>query len=226
MLDAQIIDELHLCLPFMQNADTAIDRELVSHCTVARIAAGRFVLLEGAPCSGLGLILDGVARVYKSGETGREITLYRIEPGESCVLTASCIMSGDAFPAHARVEEDLRAIVVPADVLRRWVRQYEFWQQYLFDLLSKRLASVIAVLEEVTFHRMDRRLADFLCADAGDGASPLAVTHHQIASDLGTSREVVSRLLKDFERRGMVALSRNVIEIVDAEGLRDIASAN
>lgn len=172
--------------------------------------------MEGNACAHLPLILAGNARVYKLSDEGRPITLYRIPPGESCILTASCILSDRAFPAFAEAETDVEALVIPSALFREWFGQFDAWRTYVLDLLSRRLATMIELVEEVAFHRVDERLAAYLL-DAG--APEIVRTHEQIAADLGTSREVVSRILKDFEHHGWVALARGMIHLHDAAAL-------
>ena len=208
-------------LPFLKAADETFRRVFFERSMRAQLPAGQFICMEGNQCTHLPLVLSGVARVYKTAESGREITLYRIEPGESCILTASCIVNSRDFPAFAVAETDVEAVVVPAGDLPAWFHHHEPWRKYLFDLLLHRLASVIELVEAVAFRHMDTRLATYLL-DATSSSGLLERTHEAVSADLGTSREVVSRLLKDFEQDGLVALSRGVIRVEDAEGLARI----
>lgn len=209
-------------LPFLGSADTPIHNDFYARAMPATLEAGTFIRMEGDECTNFALVLDGVARVYKSGPTGREITLYRIEPGEGCVLTASCIVGGDVFPAFAVAETDVFAAVVPASDFRRWVARYPEWQTFVFRLVSGRLVNVITVVEEVAFLRLDARVAAFLL-HAGDGGV-VHTTHDRIADELGSSREVVSRVLKEMENSGTISLSRGKITLLKEHDLRRIAS--
>lgn len=155
-------------------------------------------------------------RVYKVGENGRELTLYRLEASESCVLTASCILSNSHFPALAVTETAVRAALIPAPILRRWTEQYGIWREYVFGLMAQRLATVITTVEEIAFRRVDVRIANFLVQHS---SNTLAITHQEIAAELGTAREVVSRILKDYEREQLVALSRGTITILNRPAL-------
>ena len=176
--------------------------------------------MEGNLCQGLAIVLDGVARVYKIAENGREITLYRLHEGDTCILTASCLLSGKAFPAFALSETNLKALVIPEHTFREWVNEYEEWRTYVFNLIYSRLQSVITLVEEVTFRRLDVRLADYLLSRMEEQAPPLIkATHESIAFDLGTSREVISRLLKELEHEGVVTLERGMIQLQNREGL-------
>ncbi len=207
-------NDLTDAFPQLNDAIQAVGDQFLQESQRVQLPVGQFVCMEGQACSHLALILSGTVRVYKSGETGREITLYRLSRGESCILTASCILNQRAFPAFAITETEVDGYVIPATTFHRWVDHYSPWQHYVFQLLSRRLESVIEVIEEVAFRRMDARLADYLLERAAQGGSDaLNATHEMIAADLGSSREVVSRLLKDFEREGLVLLGRGRIQL-------------
>ena len=218
MLDNSQFARLTQSLPLLQNADASLAREFQQAATLARIPAGRDVFVEGDRVDGIALLLSGVVRVYKVGETGREITLYRFGTGQSCILTANAILNSNNFPAIATVEQDAEAVIIPADTFRAWVKRYDTWREFVFDLLSQRLATVMEIVEEVAFRRMDARLASFLLTRSRV-QNPMRVTHQQIAAELGSSREVISRLLEDLATRGLIRSSRGEIEILDAEGL-------
>ena len=197
--------------PFLRKLAPELHRELFQSASFARIPADHPVCLEGAFCPHLALILSGSARVYKLGESGRDITLYRVEPGQSCILTASCILSDSAFPAFAECEERTEAVLLPSARVRDWAARSETFRHYLFGL--------IGVLEEVVFRRLDQRLAAYLQERGSRAAQRIETTHQEIASDLGSSREVISRLLKELEGRGLIRTARGVIQVLDAAGL-------
>jgi CRP/FNR family transcriptional regulator len=208
--------------PLFGNAGEDLQIEFFLHSTLAEIPAHQFICLEGDKCGGIPLVLEGRARIYKLGESGREITLYRVEPGDSCILTASCIMSGLAFPAFAVTETAVEAAVIPAAVLQRWVYQYPIWGEFLWRLLATRFAEVISLVEEVAFQRVDKRTADYLVQSAGEDGR-IKKTHQDIAADIGTSREVISRILKEFEHKGMITMSRGEIHAENVNELRQTA---
>ena len=212
------MNRLDAHIPVLANASPALRADFDRYAQVHHIPAGAPIAWEGDACDQLAIVLAGTVRVYKVGESGREITLYRIEETESCVLTASCILSRTQFPALAVAETDVEAVLIPAYVLRDWVARYEPWRDYVFDMMSQRLADVIATVEEVAFRRMDARIAEFL-AELGENGATIPITHQEIASELGTAREVVSRILKDLERGGLIALSRGAVTLLDGDGL-------
>jgi CRP/FNR family transcriptional regulator len=223
MIDKSQYDRLARVLPVLRGADPELVREFEQAAHHAHIPAGRDVLAQGDQIDSIALLISGVVRVYTIGESGREITLYRFGTGESCIMTANAILSRQSFPAIATVERDAEAVMIPSDTFRDWVRRYDLWREFVFDLLSQRLASVLAIVEEVAFRRMDTRLADFLL-DRSRSQNPVRITHQEIAAELGSSREVISRILEDFAGRGMIRIARGAIEILRAEGLHAAAA--
>jgi len=218
MLDDNQFNRITLAMPFLQRADGSLISELKREAQFAKIPAGHDVFVDGDRVDGIALLLSGVVRVYKIGETGREITLYRFGLGQSCILSANAILSEKSFPAIATVEEDAEAVMIPAQVFRAWVNKYDLWREFVFDLLSERLSTVMAVVDEVVFKRMDRRVASWLLNQA-KVQNPMRITHQEIAAELGSSREVISRILEDFSREALLNSGRGTIEVLDLEGL-------
>ncbi len=216
MIDNAQFNRIALLLPILQQADAAFAREFQQAAFFARIPAGHDVFLEGDRVESIALLISGVVRVYKIGETGREITLYRFGNGSSCILTANAILSQKTFPAVATVEQEAEAVMIPADVFRDWVKRHDLWREFIFDLLSQRLFTVMAIIDEVAFRRMDRRVASLLLSQARK-QNPLRITHQEIASELGSSREVISRLLEDFVSDGSIRSGRGTVEVLDFE---------
>ncbi len=213
MINDEILSRLKENYPFLQNLSEGEIDTLKNFSILKVIPAGEMVFLEGDSCSFFSLIISGKVRVYKTGVTGREITLYRFGNGESCILTASCILSNNSFPAAAVVEEEVNAVLVPSELLREFVKGHDLWRKYFFDILANRLAEVMEIIDEVAFKKMDSRLADYLLLNAID--YKLDITHLRIASELGTSREVVTRILKDFEKEKLIETVRGKINIIN-----------
>src|SRR4030042_2738734 len=182
-------------LPFLQNVSPELIRQFRNSAFYARIPAGNDVFVEGDQVDAIALLISGIVRVYKIGETGREITLYRFGYGESCILTANAILSQKSFPAIATVEKDAEAVMIPADEFREWVKRHDLWREFVFDLLSERLATVMAVIDEVVFQRMDRSVASYLLKKT-DIQKIIRITHQEIAADLGSWREGTSGILE------------------------------
>jgi len=218
MISQAHFDRIAQVLPILQHSDPKLSHEFMQAASFTRIPAGRDVFVEGDRIDAIALLISGVVRVYKIGETGREITLYRFGLGESCILTANAILSQQSFPAIATVEQEAEAVMIPADIFRDWVRRYDVWRGFVFDLLSQRLSSVMAIVDEVAFRRMDTRVAALLL-ERSRLQNPIRITHQEIAAELGSSREVISRLLEDFTSQGFIRLRRGKIEILDYQSL-------
>ena len=223
MIDNEQYKRIFLSMPVLQNADPQLIRDFQMSAYLAKIPVGHDVFLEGDRVEAIALLISGVVRVYKIGETGREITLYRFGNGQSCILTANAILSQKTFPAVATIEEDAEAVMIPAETFRTWVGKYDLWREFVFDLLSQRLSKVMSIVDEVVFRRMDARVASLLLTRSLVH-NPMRVTHQEIASELGSSREVISRLLEDLSARGFVRVGRGEIEILDSDGLRSAFS--
>ena len=219
MIDPKQFERFVRALPIFGDLDPALLREFKQMAFFTRIAQGRDVFMEGDRVDAIALLISGVVRVYKIGEMGREITLYRFGNGESCILTANAILNQRTFPAVAVVESEAEAVMIPADTFRDWVRRYDFWREFVFDLLSQRLSSVMSIVDEVVFRRMDARIAALLLTRTRPRGR-IQITHQEIAAELGTSREVVSRILEGFASAGLISSSRGQVEILDKDGLQ------
>ena len=167
-------------------------------------------------------LYDGRIRVSQSSESGREITLYRVDAGESCVLTTACMLAEEAYNAEGVAETGITAVVIPKPVYDQLVAEEEAFRKFVFAAYSKRLIDLLRVVEDVAFGHMDVRLAERLLILAGD-LKEIPATHQQLASELGTAREVVSRVLSDFQKREMIAQSRGRIALIDKNALRILA---
>ena len=193
--------------------DDLLVAALAREGAAARFPAETVLFGRGAACDGLGFFLEGSVRVFASSGSGRQITLYEIVPGEVCILNAACVLARRGYPAEAATLEPTECLLVPADAFRRLFTERETLRDYVFGLFADRLALMMELIGEVTFGSLEQRLDDYLVERAENGRVPL--THQAIADHLGSSREVVSRLLKDFERRDRVRLGRSEILLLD-----------
>ncbi len=194
-----------------RNSPGGLIREIISESRYHQFKQDATLYSDGDACPGIGLFLSGEIRVFKIGDGGREITLYEVFPGETCILNASCILAQRQYPANAVALTDGVLLFIPEGVFLRLVAEYEDMRGFIFALFSQRFTSIMELIDEVAFGRMDKRLIDYLIEKGENDI--IDRTHQQIANDLGTSREVVSRLLKDFERKGKVVLSRHMIHL-------------
>lgn len=196
---------------------------LMARAQAVRIPAGTTIFRAGEQCRDYLFVLDGTVRVEKVAENGREIVLYRIASGETCVLTTSCLLANEHYPAEGISESDVFAIALPAAVFHEALALSGEFRAFVFASFGERIADLMALVEAVALRRADTRLAARLLESAGESAVVTA-THHELAADLGTAREVVSRLLKEFERQGFVELGRGRIRISDLAALKRISS--
>lgn len=182
---------------------------------------GTIICNTGDQCQNLIILLKGQVRVYRPAEDGRSITLYHIEAGQSCILTTSCILNTTAFPAIAEVEKDAIGLVIPAHEVNLWLKDQPVWQNYIFNLLSQRMGDLISLVDALAFRNLDVRLATWIL-EHSKAQIEIRTTHQQVADELASSREVISRLLKEFERDGLIALSRGKITIVSQEKINNL----
>jgi CRP/FNR family transcriptional regulator len=214
-----VTDHLRATFPLLDR-DECLIAALAQGGEPARFPAGAALFRRGAACGSIGFFLEGSVRVFSSGGSGRQITLYEILPGEICILNAACVLARRGYPAEAATLEPTECLLVPADAFRRLFAEREALRDYVFGLFADRLALMMELIGEVTFGCLERRLDDYLIERAENDR--VALTHQAIANDLGSSREVVSRLLKEFERRGRVRLGRSEILLLDPGGPADV----
>ncbi len=211
--------------PFLGESTADARQAFFASASCVHLPDGRILAMPGDECGQLMLVVRGRLRIYRTTADGREITLYRLSAGESCVLTAACIMSHEGFPAMAETMGEVEALMIPGDDARRWLTHWPAWCAFIFKLVSQRLAEVIAMLEEVAFERMNVRIAHYLLELTTDDTT-LRTTHRRIADDLGTSREVVSRIVKSFEASGILETARGTIVVRDRQRLAAIGSTS
>jgi CRP/FNR family transcriptional regulator len=184
-----------------------------------RLAAGTRVFDERDACQGFPFVLKGSIRVLKSAPNGRELPLYRVAPGETCIISSSCLLGHSDYNARGITEGETELLLLPRPVFDALMAHAPF-RGFVFELFSERVAELMQLVEEVAFRKLDQRLAALLL---GKGRVVRA-THQQLADELGSVREIVSRLLKSLAEQGLVSLGREQVEILDAAGLRRLAS--
>ena len=214
-------DDFSRLFPALAKLPEGLAREVERQSRPVHAPAGAVLFDAGAACEALPLVLEGRVKVSKRAENGREIRLYSVHPGELCIVTVSCLLGGDPYPATGVAETALSAVALPRTLILRLVAEHPPFRDMAFNLFAERLAGLMQLVEEVAFRKLDQRLAALLL---GRGRIVHA-THQQLADELGSVREMVSRLLKGFVDQGLVSLGREQIEIRDAAGLRRIAEA-
>ena len=181
---------------------------------------GTFVFRENEGCGRIGFIVSGSIRVFKEHDSGKSITLYRIGPGDTCILSMSCALSNPIHQASAIVEEDATVLTISTEDFRSLMDSSNEARDYVFSMFATRLTDVMILIEEIVFRRMDERLAGILIDHAARHHTlTINATHEKLAEEAGTAREVVTRILRDFAARGWVELQRGSITITDRKGL-------
>ena len=192
---------------------------LVHEAQALTVPAGTLLFDEGQPCRGFPMVLGGSVRVARGSPQGRRLELYRVSPGELCVVSTACLFGHAALTAHGEAAETTELVVLSPAGFARW-SAHEAFRRYVFGVFAGRLADLMALAEAVAFQRLDQRLAHALL---GHG-EVVRGTHQSLADELGTVREIVTRLLKRFERAGWVRLARERVQIVDIAALRAVAA--
>ncbi|MFM2407687.1 MAG: hypothetical protein RL358_429 [Pseudomonadota bacterium] len=203
--------------PMLATLDLAA---LLADTAVMQLPVGTLVFDENQPCQGFPLILTGSIRVIKAAASGRELQLYRVQPGESCILTSSCLLGHTRYQARGIVDESLEMLVLPATIFHQLLAQNAAFRSYVFSLFSDRLTDLMTLVSAVAFQKLDQRLAALLISKV----SPLHSTHQALADELGSAREIVSRLLKNFAEQGWVKLGREQIDLIDLAALQRYAA--
>ena len=211
---------LRALYPAFEALDDARLDALLDECPIVNVEAGTVLFDDRSPCEALPLLVEGIVRVSKAGGSGRELQLYRVVPGEACILTSSCLLGKVAYNARGVAETGVVAVAVPQPVFQRLLSAHEPFRNYIFGLFAERIGELMQLVEAIAFQKLDQRLAALLL---GKGRR-IHVTHQALADELGSVREIVSRLLKSFAEQGLVSLGREQIEIVDPARLRRIAA--
>lgn len=202
---------------------SAADRKLIFNAgQVVVLPREQMLMQQNQQCQYIPLVLSGVLRIFKLSPNGREMTLYRIGAGHTCLVSIACQLKGEEFPALAQVEERAQLFMLPANVCHEVLDRSIAWKDYLITALYEHLTDVMQTLEAVAFDRTDRRLIQWLLERTGGRPGVVRSTHEAIAIELGTAREVVSRLLGELKNKGAVALSRERIEVKDAALLQEL----
>lgn len=219
-MDTAARERLLGCYPVLSKLDPALLAKVERSVKYLQVPAGHRLFEEGSPCTLYPLLIDGAIRASKCSPDGHEILLYRLHPGESCVITAVALLGESPYPAIGSAETDLTLYGLPRDVFLEAILKSPEFRVFVFDFLSQRMAHLMALIDDVAFRRVDQRLASRLLRSE----QPIAATHQMLADELGTTREVVSRTLESFQESGMLKLGRKRIEILNRDALARVHS--
>jgi CRP/FNR family transcriptional regulator len=211
--------------PDLTELDEAHRGDLLCSTQFSRLRGGDIAYRQGQRCNNYVMCIEGQTRVFKISESGREILLYQVGPGETCVLTTSCLMAGSPFPAESTAETDVLHAALPASAFHRLMGASPRFRKFVLDNYGDLLSSLIMLVDEVAFASLDLRLARRLLAEANE-QGVVAKTHQQLALDLGSVREVISRYLAEWERMGWVHASRGSIEVRNRPALQSYGGSD
>lgn len=225
MLTKEDITYISSHLDFWEHLKESEKEQLEQRMVKVTYSKGLNLHNSGTECLGIILIRTGSMRVYILSEDGREVTLYRLAEDEVCVMSASCVLNCITFDVHIDAESDMEAYLIPSMVFRKLNEENIYVQNFVYRNTVDRFSDVMWVMEQILFMSLDKRLAIFLLDEAAKtGADSVKMTQDQIARYIGSAREVVSRMLKNFQADGLIEQSRGTIRIVDKTGLKQLVS--
>lgn len=202
--------------------DAEARRYLEDHSHAVSVPKGSLVFGPGKAPENMLLLLSGIVRVSQVSESGREIVLYRVAGGESCVLTTACLLAHETYVAEGVAETDAEAIAIPQATFEELLARSDGFRRFVFAGYSERITELFHVINAIAFSRIDIRLAKTLCTLAGDDGAA-EVTQQRLATELGTAREVVTRQLQEFKRRGWTETTRGRVTLLDRAALERLA---
>ncbi|SEK75970.1 cyclic nucleotide-binding protein [Roseivivax marinus] len=208
--------------PGLSQLPSDLRADLVAGSSVVEVPAGTQIFAPGQTPDNLLLLLDGTVRVQQKSETGREVFLYRVHAGESCVLTTACMLAFEDYAADGIAETDVTAVAIPRATFDDMAARSTVFRQFIFTAYSRRITDLFTLIDDIVFQRMDVRLAAKLLQLSADG-DVVHATHQTLANELGTAREVISRTLAEFHRRGWVEQARGEVRLTGREGLSRLA---
>jgi CRP/FNR family transcriptional regulator len=212
-------ERLERCYPVLSALSPTARSRLLHSAHWMRVPAGAMLFDDRQACEGFPFVVEGTVRVSKCAPSGRELPLYRVGPGETCIISSSCLLGHEDYNARGVTESDTLLMLLPKPVFEEMMGERAF-RDFVFHLFAERIADLMQLIEEVAFRKLDQRLAALLL---GKGRL-LHTTHQQLADELGSVREIVSRLLKSFADQGLVRLGREQIEIIAPAELRRLSS--
>lgn len=212
---------LESALSFFPHLSSAEKNLLLQNTAAVSYKKGSSIHRADYKCLGLLLVKSGSLRVYIMSEDGREITLYRIYPGELCILSASCVLSSITFDVYIDAVEDSQVLQVSSSVISLLMHDNIYVEAFAYRAITERFSDVMWAMQQILFMSFDRRLAIFLLDESASLKSDeIPMTHEQIAKLMGSAREVVTRMLKYFSSEGYVELSRGMVNLIDKAALR------
>jgi len=213
-VNSQLLEQF----PALQELETSSIKLIEDNATVVKLPPGAKAFEAGMQCDNYLMVMSGSIRVQQVSETGHEIVLYRVGDGETCVLTTACLLAHETYSAEAIAETDVIGLVLPRSNFDRLMAESERFRKFVFTAYANRITDLMILVEEIAFGRIDIRLAQRLLK-LTEKTHSVSLTHQEMANELGTAREVISRQLKEFEHRSWIKLGRGHIEISNRKAL-------
>lgn len=211
MLSETILEQLLTCYPVFHDLPATLQNQVYQAASYIELPANQFLFQERETCHTFVILLTGSVRVVKTDAAGRELMLYRFHPGDSCILTAGCLLGNQSYTASGILAEPITAVSIPNPLFLDLVTQSEQFRVFVFRFFDQRLTQLIQLVEKATFQTLSQRLASILL----NHGPIVRTTHQQLANELGSVREVISRVLHEFKECGAIDLKRGKIQIVN-----------
>lgn len=194
-----------------------LKENIIKISSIHRFNEGTVILKQGTYVKVIPLVISGLVKVFKEeAMNGNEVLLYYIKPGESCIMSVTTSVRNELSQVKAVIEKDAEIILIPADLALKIAKKYPKWNEFIYELFNLKFEEILHIIEILTFSNKDTRLLEYLKKEAELGNSfSIAKTHQQIANELGSSREVISRLLKKLEHEGYIRMRQSNIELID-----------
>ena len=207
-----MLDSIKKLFPSFSNE---LVKDIDTNASIQSFKAGDVIMRTGQYIKNTVLVISGKIKIYREDENGGEFFMYYLQPGQACAISMICATKNETSQIMAKVVEDVELIIIPLPLMDKWMMQHRSWYEFVIDTYRSRFEEVLEVIDSIAFRAMDERLEFYLKRHADAcGCKDLKLSHQEIASELNTSREVISRLLKKMEQRGLVNLQRNNIELL------------
>lgn len=212
-LEPQSIAEM-----FPQFSDPQLLEEMATEGYVQSYRSGDYIMDKGMPVEFIPLLISGSMRIMRRDDEDRELLLYYLQAGETCASSLTCCMDSRVSEVEAVAEEDTKVLAIPAQLVDAWMDRFPQWKAYVMSTYHNRFRELMDTIDAIAFHQLDERMIRYFKEriEVQQGDPVIRVSHQEIANDLHSSREVISRLLKQMEQKGLVKLSRNRVELLRA----------
>lgn len=202
-------------LQFFPSFQNELINNIEQHCTIMEAKAGDIIMKTGQYIRHTVLVVKGKVKIYREDAEGNEFFMYYLLPGQACAISMICATKAETSQIMAKVEEEADLIIIPLHLMDKWMTEFKSWYEFVIETYRSRFEEVLFVIDQIAFRSMDERLEFYLQRNAkANSTTHIQASHQEIANDLSTSREVISRLLKKMEQRGLVNLHRNDIELL------------